>query len=167
MDYRLPYYMAYPMPLQYDDERIERYDFEYMKSMYPQTAKKVLPYVEDECDRMEYEGSMMYDEYPDQLQLRLMCRRVYDRMMREEKEELEMADEEDVEQQYGCSMFPAFASMEVTVAYMHSKYAFEFSARVLAFCSFTVEISFMAFVICCVLCTLLRRLLISLIDAMI
>ena len=40
MDYRLPYYMAYPMPLQYDDERIERYDFEYMKSMYPQTAKK-------------------------------------------------------------------------------------------------------------------------------
>lgn len=49
---------------------------------------------------MEYEGSMMYDEYPDQLQLRLMCRRVYDRMMREEKEELEMADEEDVEQQY-------------------------------------------------------------------
>ena len=41
-----------------------------------------------------------YDEYPDQLQLRLMCRRVYDRMMREEKEELEMADEEDVEQQY-------------------------------------------------------------------
>ncbi len=71
-----------------------------MKSMYPQTAKKVLPYVEDECDRMEYEGSMMYDEYPDQLQLRLMCRRVYDRMMREEKEELEMADEEDVEQQY-------------------------------------------------------------------
>lgn len=42
----------------------------------------------------------MYDEYPDQLQLRLMCRRVYDRMMREEKEELEMADEEDVEQQY-------------------------------------------------------------------
>ena len=100
MDYRLPYYMAYPMPLQYDDERIEHYDFEYMKSMYPQTAKKVLPYVEDECDRMEYEGSMMYDEYPDQLQLRLMCRRVYDRMMREEKEELEMADEEDVEQQY-------------------------------------------------------------------
>ena len=83
MDYRLPYYMAYPMPLQYDDERIERYDFEYMKSMYPQTAKKVLPYVEDECDRMEYEGSMMYDEYPDQLQLRLMCRRDRDQHLRE------------------------------------------------------------------------------------
>lgn len=81
MDYRLPYYMAYPMPLQYEDDRTERYDFEYMKSMYPNTAKRLLVYVEDECDRMEYEGSMMYDEYPDQLQMRLMCGRIYDRVM--------------------------------------------------------------------------------------
>ena len=59
MDYRLPYYMAYPMPLQYDDDRVERLDFDYMKSMYPQLAKKVLPLVEDECGRMCYEGSMI------------------------------------------------------------------------------------------------------------
>ena len=43
MDPRLPYYMAYPMPLIYDDSRIERQDFEYMKSMYPELAKKVIP----------------------------------------------------------------------------------------------------------------------------
>lgn len=79
MDNKLPYYMAYPMPMLYDDERIDRRDFEYMKSLYPDAAKRVLPYVEDECDRMEYEGSMMYDEYPDQLQLRLMCNRIYDK----------------------------------------------------------------------------------------
>ena len=80
MKYRLPYYMAYPMPFEYDDEKIESNDFDYMKSMYPETAKKLLPYVEDECDRMEYEGSMVYDEYPDQLQIRLMCRRVYEKV---------------------------------------------------------------------------------------
>lgn len=80
VDFRLPYYMAYPMPLQYDDERIERRDFEYMKSMYPLTVKKILPYVEDECDRMSYEGSMIYDEYPDQLQIRLMCNRIYEKV---------------------------------------------------------------------------------------
>ena len=80
MDYRLPYYMAYPLPLQYDDERIERRDFEYMKSMYPLAVKRILPYVEDECDRMSYQGSMIYDEYPDQLQIRLMCNRIYDRV---------------------------------------------------------------------------------------
>lgn len=79
MDSKLPYYMTYPTPLLYDDERMDRRDFEYMKSLYPATAKRVLPYIEDECDRMEYECSMMYDEYPDQLQLRMMGKRVYDR----------------------------------------------------------------------------------------
>lgn len=80
MDSRLPYYMAYPMPSLYDDNKIERRDFEYMKSQYPMTAKKVLPYVEEECERMEYEGSVIYDEYPDQLQIRLMCNRIYDKV---------------------------------------------------------------------------------------
>lgn len=89
MDYRLPYYMAYPMPLQYDDDRIEQRDLDYMKSMYPETAKRILPYVEDECDRMAYEGSVVYDEYPDQLQLRMMCNRIYERV-----KDLDFADME-------------------------------------------------------------------------
>lgn len=83
MDNKLPYYMAYPMPLVYDDERIERRDFEYMKSMYPITVKQILPYVEEECDRMSYEGSMIYDEYPDQLQIYMMCNRVYDKVKKQ------------------------------------------------------------------------------------
>lgn len=80
MDNKLPYYMAYPMPLLYDDERIDRRDFEYMKSLYPAAAKSLLPYIEDECDRMEYEGSMMFDEYPDQLKLLLMVGRIYEKV---------------------------------------------------------------------------------------
>ena len=91
MDYRMPYYMAYPMPLQYDDERMERRDFEYMKSMYPLTVKRLLPFVEEECDRMSYEGSMIYDEYPDQLQIRMMCNRIYNRAKETKpKNDLEM-----------------------------------------------------------------------------
>ena len=85
MERKLPYYMAYPTPLLYDDERIERRDFEYMKSMYPDTAKRALPFVEDECDRMEYEGSMLYDEYPDKLQLGLMCGRACKNIEKNEK----------------------------------------------------------------------------------
>ncbi|MBQ2922202.1 MAG: hypothetical protein IJE60_03785 [Tyzzerella sp.] len=94
MDYRLPYYMAYPLPLQYDDERIERRDYEYMKSMYPMAVKKILPYVEEECDRMSYEGSMIYDEYPDQLQIRLMCNRIYDKVKK-----MKPYDDEEMEMQ--------------------------------------------------------------------
>lgn len=79
MENKLPYYMTYPMPLVYDDERRERMDFEYMKSMYPDAAKKLLPYIEDECDRMEFEGSVIYDEFPDRLQLTLMGRRLLEK----------------------------------------------------------------------------------------
>ena len=93
MDAKMPYYMAYPMPFSYDDERTERMDFEYMKSMYPDTAKKILPYVEVECDRMEYENSMVYDQCPDKLQLRLMSRRVYDNVRKHER--MFFGDEED------------------------------------------------------------------------
>lgn len=86
MNEKMPYYMAYPAPFSYDDERTERMDFEYLKSMYPDLPKRLLPYVEEECDRMEYENSMIYDQYPDRLQLRLMCRRVYDNVGKHEKE---------------------------------------------------------------------------------
>lgn len=85
MNAKMPYYMAYPMPFSYDDERTERMDFEYLRSMYPDTAKRIMPYVEEECDRMEYENSMVFDQYPDKLQLKLMCRRVYDNVRRHER----------------------------------------------------------------------------------
>ena len=85
MENKLPFYMAYPVPLLYNDDRNARRDYDYMKSIYPDTAKRVLPYMEGECDRMEYDGSMMYDEYPDRLQLRLMCRRIYDKAGEEEE----------------------------------------------------------------------------------
>ena len=85
MDQKLPYYMAYPMTLDYDDERIERMDFENLKSMYPEIAKNVLPYVEEECYRMAYESSMIYDQYPDKLQLRMMCGRICENIKRNKK----------------------------------------------------------------------------------
>ena len=75
------------MPLLYDDDKIEKRDFEYMKSLYPEMAKKVLPHVEEECDHMEYEGSVIYDEYPDQLQIRMMCNRIFYKVRDLEDEE--------------------------------------------------------------------------------
>ena len=101
MEHKLPYYMAYPMDLkEYGEEKRDRRDVEYMKSMYPMSAKKILPYVEEECDRMEYEGSMIYDEYPDRLLLYLMAGRIYDRMKEGEKKEIVMEiEKEQVETQ--------------------------------------------------------------------
>lgn len=92
MEFRLPYYMSYPLPLEYDDTRMELRDIEYMKSLYPQKARELLPYIEEECDRMEYAGSMVYDEYPDKLLLHLLCRRVYDKVIRDQH----MENEEEI-----------------------------------------------------------------------
>ena len=69
MDLRLPYYMMYPIPYAFDEDKIQKRDREYLQSMYPATAKKIFPYIQEECDRQEYEGSMIYDEYPDRLSL--------------------------------------------------------------------------------------------------
>ena len=85
MNEKLPYYMAYPMPFPLEDERADRRHFEYLKSLYPDVPKRILPYVEEECDRMEYENSMVYDEYPDKLQLKMMCRRICDNVRRHER----------------------------------------------------------------------------------
>ena len=85
MDQRLPFYMVYQMPVYGDDDRMFRRDYAYMKSAYPDTAKRLLPFIEEECDRLAYDGSMMFDEYPDKLQLRLMCRRIYDKAEKDEE----------------------------------------------------------------------------------
>ncbi len=58
---------------------IER-DDRLIKELYPEAARKILPYVEAECDRMEYNGSRMYDEFPDKYMMRRLNHRIYDRM---------------------------------------------------------------------------------------
>ena len=51
-----------------------------IKELYPETARRILPYVEDECDRMEYNGSRMFDEFPDKQMMHRMNDRIYDRI---------------------------------------------------------------------------------------
>lgn len=45
--------------------REEEEDFRKIKDLYPDMVKRVLAEVEQVCDGMEYEGSMMFDEMPD------------------------------------------------------------------------------------------------------
>lgn len=42
-------------------------DWLYMKQLYPNTARKLLHYIEDAADRLEYENSLMFDAYPDRI----------------------------------------------------------------------------------------------------
>lgn len=46
-------------------EMSEDRDMDYVREMYPMTFSRLQELVEKECNRQEFAGSMMYDEYPD------------------------------------------------------------------------------------------------------
>ena len=55
--------------------------------MYPEAARRLAPYVEEACDRMEAEGGILFDECPDQLVLRLRCRDICKQVLKEDDAE--------------------------------------------------------------------------------
>jgi len=46
-------------------------DNSYLKYLYPQITKQISEFVEEQCDQMEYEGSPMFDAFPDKTALRI------------------------------------------------------------------------------------------------
>ena len=75
-DMFLPFYLTYASPALYSGERMQEREFALMKSYFPDTALKVQEKVEEECELLDYEGSRLYDEYPDRLMMRSLCRQI-------------------------------------------------------------------------------------------
>lgn len=68
-----------------DPEQMEDVeDKKRIMEMYPLMARRLQPYVEECCDRLEYEGSMMYDEYPDRLSLLRKSQEVWEQAQKRE-----------------------------------------------------------------------------------
>lgn len=86
----LPFYAAYPLWSDMNQEREQERDMQMMKTYYSRKAAAIQDLVEQECDRMEYDGSMMFDEYPDKLMIENICRRIEDRY----QEQMERGPEE-------------------------------------------------------------------------
>lgn len=55
-------------------------DFQYFKSMYPLQVREWQQRVEEVCDEMEYEGSPIYDEYPDRIMMEGLVARIRGKM---------------------------------------------------------------------------------------
>ena len=51
-----------------------------MQSYYSGRTAEIQKLVERECDRMEYDGSMMFDDYPDKFMMRRICRRIEEQL---------------------------------------------------------------------------------------
>lgn len=48
-------------------------DNTYLKYLYPKITRQISEFVEEECDKMEYEGSLMFDLFPDKTALQIMA----------------------------------------------------------------------------------------------
>lgn len=65
----IPFYMSYPGYFGPGREWQALQDLEYLQQMYPDTVKKYQRRVAEILDKTDYEGSVIYDEYPDRLSI--------------------------------------------------------------------------------------------------
>ena len=79
----LPFYMAYPLPLYYQAEDSVTRDLEYLQQMYPMQAKKYQKVIAETLESIDYEGSMIYDEYPDKWQINRLTQMIMDKIEKE------------------------------------------------------------------------------------
>ena len=84
----IPYYMAFPMNDGLEAEEENQRDYEYMRQLYPEKMKHILSVIEEECDKLEYEGSIMFDEHPDNLMLSKLCNHIWNKVYPVEIEEV-------------------------------------------------------------------------------
>ena len=61
----LPFYMTHPGYFGPGKENTVLRDLEYLQQTYPLEVRKYQRRVAEILDKMDYEGSMIYDEYPD------------------------------------------------------------------------------------------------------
>lgn len=85
----LPFVAGYPDV--FLEERQSYEDARRLQSFYPAVAREIQRQVEEECDKMEYEGSMMFDEYPDRMMMKKLAEDISDKVKAMHPEELEDA----------------------------------------------------------------------------
>ena len=95
----LPFYMTYPnigadLPGSYQQEDVVTMDLEYLQQLYPDDAKRYQARISQILDKMDYEGSMIYDEYPDKFQLYNLADNILLILKREDEEAAVIRGEE-------------------------------------------------------------------------
>ncbi len=79
--------MAYPLPMYYQQEDSVTRDLEYLQEMYPVQARKFQKMIAETLDHIDYEGSMIYDEYPDKWQIYRLTQMIVDKIRKSGEEE--------------------------------------------------------------------------------
>lgn len=64
-----PFYKTYPIPLSFEQEDEVNRDLNYLQQIYPLRVKDYQKVVVQVMDRYDFQGSFIYDEYPDKRML--------------------------------------------------------------------------------------------------
>lgn len=82
----LPFFMAHPGYLPAEQEKALLQDFEYFQQTYPLEVKRYMQKIAEILDKFDYEGSMIYDEYPDRYSLQRLAGTIVQILKREEQD---------------------------------------------------------------------------------
>lgn len=82
----LPFFMTYPGYPGAEQEKTLLRDLEYLQQNFPAEIRRYQRKVAEVLDRMDYEGSMIYDEYPDRYSLQRLAGTIIQIMKREDRE---------------------------------------------------------------------------------
>ena len=82
----LPFYMAYPGYYSPGGEQELLQDLEYLQQTYPCEVKRCQKRIAEILDKTDYEGSMIYDEYPDRCSLQALAGSIRKVLENEEEE---------------------------------------------------------------------------------
>ncbi len=86
----MPYYYGNSMQgMEFTEEDLDK-ELEQIMEMYPSAAKEIQKKVVETCDAIDYEGSILYDEYPDKFVLSKYCDKICEAM---EPSQVEMSSE--------------------------------------------------------------------------
>lgn len=78
--------MTYPYSYGYEEQTKRMQDLEYIQQLYPMEAKNILRKVIYHLEPIDYNGSFLYDEFPDQLQMYRVVASILAEMKREAAE---------------------------------------------------------------------------------
>lgn len=81
----LPYFMTCPGYPGTEQEKEVLRDLEYLQQTYPNEVKRYQRKIAEMLDKFDYEGSMIYDEYPDRYSLQRMAGSVLQILKREDQ----------------------------------------------------------------------------------
>ena len=123
----LPYYMTYPgagyggMGVSYGmqpdgdalRDRDALRDLEYFRQLYPMQVRRYQTRIAEILDRMDYEGSVIYDEYPDRYTLERMAANITDILRREEREQHPEREGSEEKSELGGALVFVLLSNEV------------------------------------------------------